>query len=254
MERNHFSLRVFHAQLQHIVDVLLGILTRTKLHLIDASELHEIVHIRLPQIVGQGREYLIQIQVHKLHLVPIDVQVVLRYIRLIHATERSNGRLGAILGQQGIDRFLQLFGSQCLTVFKFELEPARVTHAGDDRRNDAEHLRLLHHTVCLPIESIDYRLCGMFLARTFLPILQHHEVSGRIGKLTSTHHTESVHTQEGLDFGILLQDGIHLLTYCLGSFQGRSSRELDRHDEVSVIFFGHEGGRPFHEHHQGYHR
>ena len=254
MERNHLTLRVFYAQLQHIVDIFLGILTRTELHLIDASELHEIVHIRLSQIVSQGREHLIQVQVHELHLVTVDVQVVLRNVRLIHTTERSNGRLGAILGQQGIDRFLQLFGSQCLTVFKFELEPARVTHAGDDRRNDAEHLRLLHHTVCLPIESVDHRLCRMFLARTFLPILQHHEVSGRIGKFSSAHDTESIHTQEGLDFGILLQDGIHLLAYRLGSFQGRSSRELNGHDEVSVIFLGHKSSRPFHEHHQGYHR
>ena len=185
-----------------------------------------------------------------MHFVTIDVQVILWDIGLIHTAERSNGRLGAILSQQGIDRFLQLFGPQRLTVFKFELEPACVTHTRYHRRNDAEHLRLLYHTVCLLVETIHHSLSRMFLTRAFLPVFQHHKVSGCIRKFTSTHYTEAIDSQKSLDFGILLQNCIYLLTHRFRTFQRRSRRKLNRHDKVTIIFFGHECAGPFHEKHQ----
>ena len=251
MERYHLALRVIHAQLQHIVNVFLGILTGTQLHLIDTSELHEIIDIRLSQIVRQSRKHLIQVQIHQLHLVTIDVQIELRHIGLIHTAERSNGRLRAIFRQQGIDRLLQFFRTQRLSVFQLELKSARGSQARNDRRNDTEHLSLLHQGIGFPIETVHHRLCRMFLSRTLLPVLQHHKVRCRIGKLASTHHTETIHPQEGLDFGILLQDGINLPAHRLGSFQRRCRRKLDRHHEIAIVFLGHKGGRPLHEKQKG---
>ena len=91
----------------------------------------------------------------------------------------------------------------------------------------------------------------MFFAFSFVPVFQDHEIGPCVREFAATHDRETVYSDIGLDFRIAVEDLVDLLSDCFRTVQAGCRRELGGYQEITVILFRDESGRPTHKHDDG---
>ena len=91
----------------------------------------------------------------------------------------------------------------------------------------------------------------MLFTSSFVPVFQDHEIGSCVREFAAAHDRKTVYSDIGLDFRIAVEDLIDLLSDCFRTVQAGWRRELGRYQEITVILFRNESGRPAHEHDNG---
>ena len=185
-----------------------------------------------------------------MHLVAVDSQVILGDVGLVHARKVEQLRLAPVRGLQCFDSMLHLRRAQIITVFQLELQASRSSQSGDCRGDHCEYLCFLD-AVGFAVEAVYDSRGGMFFAFSFVPVFQDHEIGPCVREFAATHDRETVYSDIGLDFRIAVEDLVDLLSDCFRTVQAGCRRELGGYQEITVILFQDESGRPAHKHDDG---
>ena len=169
---------------------------------------------------------------------------------MIHAGKAEQLRFAPVRGLQCFDGMLHLRRSQILTVLQLELQASRSSQSGDGRRDHCEYLCFLD-AVGFAVETVYDGRGGMLFAFSLVPVFQDHEIGPGVREFAATHDGETVYPDIGLDFWIAVEDLVDLLPDGFRTAQAGCRRELGGHQEITVVLFRDECGRPAHEHDDG---
>ena len=159
-------------------------------------------------------------------------------------------RFAPVRGLQCFDGMLHLRRSQVLTILQLELQASRSPQSGDGRRDHCEYLCFLD-AVGFAVETVYDVRGGMLFSFSLVPVFQDHEIGPGVREFAATHNGETVYPDIGLDFGITVEDLVDLFSDGFRTAQAGCRRELGRYQEITVILFRNESGRPAHEHGNG---
>ena len=242
-ERNHLPVLVAH---EHVLDVLepqAGLRVGLHIDLEHPAELVELVDVGRSEIAPERGEHLVEGNLKRFGLHPVDLEPVLRNARAERRQHHLQGRLGLGIGNDRVGDALQL-GHVEAAVAQLDLhgKAGVVADALDRRRRHHQDIGLRDGAES-GVEVVEQRH-QVFAFAALAPILEYdvgHAGAGQRRAVVQRRHSGDVdHTRDARRFA---RDLEHLIQCFLRALERGAVGQLHERDHVALILDRQKAGR-----------